>query len=62
MDGPGVPASREGEAAFAASNGNLSAVGDTVWMLGGGASRVYRSVDRGQSWAAFYTLPSKAAR
>ena len=56
MDGPGVPASREGEAAFAASNGNLSAVGDTVWMLsGGGASRVYRSVDRGQSWAAFYT-------
>ena len=56
MDGPGVPASRDGEAAFAASNGNLSAVGDTVWMLsGGGASRVYRSVDRGQSWTAFDT-------
>ena len=56
MDGPGVPASRDGEAAFAASNGNLSAVGDTVWMLsGGGASRVYRSLDRGQSWTAFDT-------
>ena len=56
MDGPGVPASRDGEAAFAASNGNLSCAGDTVWMLsGGGASRVYRSVDRGQSWAAFDT-------
>ena len=55
-DGPGVPASREGEAAFAASNGNLAAVGDTVWMLsGGGASRVYRSLDRGQTWAAFDT-------
>ena len=55
-DGPGVPASREGEAAFAASNGNLSFAGDTVWMLsGGGASRVYRSLDRGQSWAVFDT-------
>ena len=56
QDGPGVPASREGEAAFAASNGNLSAAGDTVWMLSGGsASRVYRSLDRGQSWTAFET-------
>ena len=52
----GVPASREGEAAFAASNGNLAAAGDTVWMLsGGGASRVYRSLDRGRTWAAFDT-------
>ena len=55
-DSPGVPASREGEAAFAASNGNLSFAGDTIWMLsGGGASRVYRSLDRGQSWAVFDT-------
>ena len=47
--GAGVP-SRNGEAAFAASNGNLAAAGDTVWMLsGGGASRVYRSVDRGRT-------------
>ncbi len=54
--GPGVPANLEGEAAFAASNGNLAAEGDTVWMLsGGGASRVYRSLDRGQSWTAFET-------
>ncbi len=55
-DGPGVPSSREGEAAFAASNGNLSCAGDTVWMLsGGGASRVYRSLDRGQSWTVYNT-------
>jgi len=55
-DGPGVPVSLEGEAAFAASNGNLSTVGDTIWMLsGGGASRVYRSVDRGWSWRVFDT-------
>lgn len=52
----GVPPSLEGEAAFAASNGNLSAQGDTVWMLsGGGASRVYRSLDRGRSWNAYPT-------
>ena len=52
----GVPTALPGEAAFAASNGNLSAQGDTVWMLsGGGASRVYRSTDRGQNWTAFPT-------
>ena len=52
----GVPTSRKGEAAFAASNGNLSAMGDTVWMLsGGGASRVYRSENRGHSWQAYET-------
>lgn len=55
-DGPGVPASREGEAAFAASNGNLASSGDSVWMLsGGGASRVYRSLDRGRTWDVFDT-------
>jgi hypothetical protein len=55
-DAVGVPAALPGEAAFAASNGNLSAQGDTVWMLsGGGASRVYRSTDRGQNWSAFPT-------
>lgn len=52
----GVPAAIEGEAAFAASNGNLAAKGDTVWMLsGGGASRVYRSLDRGLAWQVFDT-------
>ena len=52
----GIPTSRKGEAAFAASNGNLSAMGDTVWMLsGGGASRVYRSENRGRNWRAFET-------
>lgn len=53
---PGVPLAKEGEAAFAASNGNLASAGDTLWMLsGGGASRVYRSLDRGQSWMVFDT-------
>lgn len=53
---PGVPRNLPGEAAFAASNGNLAAAGDTVWMLsGGGASRVYRSLDRGESWQVFPT-------
>ena len=52
-NGQKVPQAKKGEAAFAASNGNLSAVGDTVWMLsGGGASRVYRSTDRGKNWMA----------
>lgn len=56
LDGQGVPKSQPGEAAFAASNGNLAAAGDTVWMLsGGGASRVYRSTDMGRNWEVFPT-------
>ena len=52
----GVPQAMPGEAAFAASNGNLAAAGDTVWMLsGGGASRIYRSTDRGLNWKVFPT-------
>ncbi|MCH1582241.1 MAG: oxidoreductase [Flavobacteriales bacterium] len=52
----GVPQAMPGEAAFAASNGNLAAQGDTVWMLSGGrASRVYRSTDRGENWQVFPT-------
>ena len=40
-----------GEAGFAASNGNICIQKDTAWVFtGGGASRCFRSTDRGHSW------------
>ena len=43
----------EGEAAFAASNGNLACHGDTVWIFTGGlTSRCLRSLDAGASWTS----------
>lgn len=47
-----MPASREGEAAFAASGTCLIASGKTTAFLvsGGDAARVFRSNDRGQTW------------
>ena len=51
-----IPSVKKGEAAFAASNGNISIVGEKVWIAsGGGASRVFRSIDRGQTWEVFDT-------
>ena len=48
-----LPAPQEGEAAFAASNGNLACHGDTVWIFTGGlTSRCLRSVDAGKSWTS----------
>ena len=42
----------DGEAGFAASNGNICIEGDTAWVFTGGrASRCFRSTDRGHSWA-----------
>lgn len=50
------PKAVEGEAAFAASNGNISIIDDQVWILsGGGASRVYHSSDKGDHWSVFDT-------
>lgn len=47
----------EGEAGFAASNGNICIQGDTAWVFTGGrASQCFRSTDRGHSWTAT-TLP-----
>ena len=41
----------EGEAGFAASNGNICIEGDTAWVFTGGrSSRCFRSTDRGNSW------------
>ncbi|WP_206482234.1 WD40/YVTN/BNR-like repeat-containing protein [Nonlabens ponticola] len=46
-----LPAIVEGEAAFAASNSNISIYRDHVWIVSGGAAaRVYHSADRGETW------------
>lgn len=46
-----LPASKEGEAAFAASNTNIDVSGNNVWIASGGmASRIFHSPDKGKSW------------
>ena len=46
-----IPKVKGGEAAFAASNTNLTNIGDTIWMASGGiVSRVYKSTDKGKTW------------
>lgn len=51
-----LPVHFEGEAGFAASNGNICIHGDTAWVFTGGLrSRCIRSVDRGLRWEAFDT-------
>ncbi len=57
VDCQNIPAAADGEAAFAASNTNLS-VGKNglVWMVSGGQrARVYKSSDYGATWEAFDT-------
>lgn len=51
-----IPKVINGEAAFAASNTNLKAIGSTVWMVSGGkVARVYKSTDKGKTWDVFDT-------
>ena len=51
-----LPKAINGEAAFAASDTNISIVGDHVWIASGGvASRVFYSSNKGQSWTVFET-------
>ena len=51
-----LPEVAEGEAAFAASNTNIAIVGNTVWFASGGMkSRIYKSIDFGNSWEVFET-------
>ncbi|MGB5943474.1 MAG: oxidoreductase [Leeuwenhoekiella sp.] len=51
-----LPKVHQGEAAFAASNGNIVTKGDKAWLLSGGMiSRVYYTTDRGKSWEVFET-------
>ena len=52
-----LPNALEGEAAFAASNSNISIIGDRVWFISGGKqSRIYTSNDKGENWEV-YNLP-----
>ncbi len=51
-----LPETAEGEAAFAASNSNISVAGDITWILSGGMkSRVFYSPDKGKNWEVFNT-------
>ncbi|MGI9533210.1 oxidoreductase [Lutimonas sp.] len=51
-----LPPVIEGEAAFAASNSNISTIGDTAWIVTGGkAARVFKSDQYGASWDVFKT-------
>ncbi|MEM9679714.1 MAG: oxidoreductase [Bacteroidota bacterium] len=51
-----LPKAIEGEAAFAASDTNISIVGDHTWVATGGmASRILYSPDRGHTWDVFNT-------
>lgn len=51
-----LPATAEGEAAYAASNSNIAIVNDKVWIVSGGMkSRVFYSGDKGNTWEVFDT-------
>ncbi len=48
-----LPATIEGEAAFAASNTNIAIQGDHTWVVSGGKkARVFYSPDKGRTWTA----------
>jgi photosystem II stability/assembly factor-like uncharacterized protein len=51
-----LPKTKEGEAAFAASNTNIAIVGNHTWIATGGkASRVMYSTDKGNIWEIYET-------
>ncbi|MGJ8550237.1 WD40/YVTN/BNR-like repeat-containing protein [Winogradskyella wichelsiae] len=51
-----LPSTKEGEAAFAASDTNIAIVGDETWVATGGkTSRVMYSPDKGITWRVFDT-------
>lgn len=51
-----LPKAKEGEAAFAASNTNISIIDDNVWIATGGkASRILHSADKGKTWKVYET-------
>lgn len=51
-----LPKVNAGEAAFAASDTNIKIIGNTTWIVSGGAkSRVFKSTDRGETWQVFKT-------
>lgn len=51
-----LPPIEKGEAAFAASNSNISVYGNHTWIVTGGKkARVFYSPDRGNSWKVYNT-------
>ena len=51
-----LPATFEGEAAFAASNTNIAIVGKNAWMVTGGLkARVFHTADMGITWNVYET-------
>ena len=51
-----LPKTKDGEAAFAASDTNIAIVGDNTWVATGGkASRILFSPDKGKTWEVFET-------
>ena len=51
-----LPKAKEGEAAFAASDTNISIVGNHTWVATGGkASRIMYSPDKGKTWEIYDT-------
>lgn len=51
-----LPKAEEGEAAFAASNGNIAVVDDNIWIVTGGKkARVFHSSDKGNTWNVYDT-------
>ncbi|MEC5166049.1 photosystem II stability/assembly factor-like uncharacterized protein [Flavobacterium sp. PL11] len=51
-----LPEIEQGEAAFAASNTNITVKGNKAWIVSGGKrSRVFHSSNRGESWKVYET-------
>lgn len=51
-----LPATFEGEAAFAASNTNIAVIDNHVWLASGSEkARIFHSSDKGTSWEVFNT-------
>jgi len=56
MDCENLPDIEEGEAAFAASNSNISVYNENVWLVtGGGKARVFHSPNFGKNWQVYDT-------
>lgn len=56
LDCDKLPKTKEGEAAFAASDTNIAIVGDKTWVATGGkSSRILYSPDKGDTWDIFET-------
>ena len=56
LDCEQLPATADGEAAFAASNSNIAIYKDETWILTGGMkSRILYSPDKGKNWGIFDT-------